>query len=297
MGSLTDVTTRAHGRVVPLRVARSAPKDPWHALLASALDEGAFDPARLDLRDAALVAALLPRFETLATRYFRLEVEGIEHLREQPALYVANHNGGILGPDLVCTLATLWRSLGTDVPLYAMAHDFAMRRVVALGRMLQRVGALRADPRNAREALAAGGSVLVYPGGDLDAYRPFWHRDRIVFGARTGFVRVAQEMRVPIVPIVAHGAHRSAIIVHEGEWLASALGLTRWSRIRRFPVALALPWGVGVGPWVPYFPLPFRIRLRALPPVYPKPGDAPETLRDAVVRAMQRAMDEMARRP
>jgi len=70
--------------------------------------------------------------------------------------------------------------------------------------------------------------VLVYPGGDLDAYRHFDRRHEIVLGRRTGFVRVAQRCRVPIVPIVAHGAHRSAYIFTEGAAIADAIRLRRW---------------------------------------------------------------------
>ena len=55
-----------------------------------------------------------------------LRTQGLEHLRPDPGpvLYVSNHNGGILGPDLFCTLGTLWEALGPDSPPYAMAHDF-----------------------------------------------------------------------------------------------------------------------------------------------------------------------------
>ncbi|AKF06208.1 1-acyl-sn-glycerol-3-phosphate acyltransferase [Sandaracinus amylolyticus] len=266
-----------------------------HALHdALAPDPRGFDPYALDRRDPALVREALPALEWFSRRYVRLRASGLEHLHAAPALLVANHNGGVMGPDLFCTMATLWRTLGADAPLYAMAHDFAMRRVLPLGRLLQRIGAMRADPANALRVLRDGGRVLVYPGGDLDAFRHFRARDRIVFGARVGFVRIAQTARVPIVPIVTQGAHRSALIVHEGEWLARALGLTRWSRLQRFPIALALPWIVAPGPWMPYFPLPFTIRLRVLPPIDAPPDADPAAIRDDVVARMQAAMDDLS---
>jgi 1-acyl-sn-glycerol-3-phosphate acyltransferase len=223
----------------------------------------------------------------------KLETAGVEHVRRAPALFVGNHNGGIMGPDLFCTLPTLWRLLGADAPLYAMAHDFAMRRVRPLGRLLQRAGGMRADPANARRVLARGGMVLVYPGGDLEAFRHFGLRHRIVFGARTGFVRIAQEAGVPIVPIVAQGAHSSSVVLHEGEWLARALGLTAWSRLQRFPIAVGLPWGVGAGPWVPFLPLPLPVRLAVLPPIDAPRDVPPREIQAEVVGRMQRAMDEM----
>lgn len=263
-------------------------------LASLAVSTAPFDPDALDARDPEVVAAVLPRFERLNRLWLRLRVDGREHLRADPTLYVGNHNGGIAGPDLSCTLGTLWRALGPEAPLYALAHDFAMRSLPRVGRLVQALGAIRATPENAHRALASGGSVLVYPGGDLDAFRHFRDRDRVVFGPRTGFVRVAQRAGVPIVPIVAHGAHRSAIIFHEGEALARLLGVDRSLRTPRFPLALSLPWIVGAGPWVPYFPLPFPIRLRILPAMIAPPGADPASIRDAVVDAMQTAMNEMA---
>lgn len=264
------------------------------SFLADAVsDPRPFDPWRLDARDPEAIRLLLPLFDRIRERYLRAEVEGVENLLRGPALFVGNHNGGIMGPDLFCTLSLLWRTLGPEAPLYSMAHDFAMRRFTPLGRVLQRLGALIAHPESARRALRSGGAVLVYPGGDLDAYRAFWKRDRIIFGERSGFVRVARDASVPIVPIVAQGAHRSALIIHEGEWLARALGLRRWSRLERFPVALSLPWIVGAGPWVPYLPLPFKIRIRVLRPISVLRGANVNSVRARIVERMQAALDEL----
>lgn len=255
-----------------------------------------FDPDALDRRDPALVRRLLPVVEWLSTRYLGLEADGMEHLPEGPALLVANHNGGIMGPDLACTMAVLWRALGPEAPLHALAHDFAMRQLTPLGRLLQRIGAIRATRANARRALAAGAKVLVYPGGDLDAYRSFRRRDEIVILPRTGFVEVAREAGVPIVPIVAWGAHRSAVIVREGRRIAAGLRMRGWARLERFPIALALPWGVALGPWVPYLPLPFPIRLRILPPRAVGAGEEAAAVAADVQARMQAALDDLRAR-
>lgn len=255
-----------------------------------------FDPDRLDARDPALIASILPVAAFLNRHYLRLRREGFDRLVREPVLYVGNHNGGIAGPDICCTLGSLWEARGPDAPLYALAHDFMMRHVRPLGALIQRFGALRATPENAIRALRAGAQVLVYPGGDLDAYRHTRRRDEIVLGARTGFVRVAQLANVPIVPIVAHGAHRSAYIFSEGEKIARVIALKRWARLERFPMALALPWGLALGPWLPYLPLPFPIQLRMLTPIAAPINADPEKIREHVRAEMQTALDELARR-
>ncbi len=253
-----------------------------------------YDPDRLDRRDPAFIRALQPVCRALNTHYLRLRCEGLENVLTGACLFVSNHNGGIAGPDLASTMGTLWDTLGPDAPLYALAHDSAMRHLTPFGRLLQRVGAVRACPENALRIFASGGSALVYPGGDLEAYRHSRQRDEIVLGTRSGFVRVAQQANVPIVPIVVHGAHRSAYIFHDGEPIARALRLERWARVRRFPIALALPWGIALGPWMPYLPLPFPIRLRVLSPMRFKANQDPAVAREEVRARMQSALDELA---
>lgn len=253
-----------------------------------------FDSDRLDLRDPELIRRVLPAVERFNRSYLRLRRDGLENIPSGPALYVSNHNGGITGPDLACTLGTLLHVRGVEAPLYALAHDFAMRQVPPAGRVLQRFGAIRACPSNALRALAVGAQVLVYPGGDLEAYRHTRERDRIVLGERTGFVRVAREAGVPIVPIVVHGAHRAAYIFHDGASIARRLRLARWGRLERFPLALALPWGIAVGPWTPYLPLPFPIRLRVLPAIRADRDDDPATVREHVRERMQATLDDLA---
>jgi 1-acyl-sn-glycerol-3-phosphate acyltransferase len=254
-----------------------------------------FDGDSLDARDARLVARVLPIARRFNDKYLRLRVRGVEHLRDEPCVLVSNHNGGIAGPDLSCTLATLWDARGPHAPVYALAHDFAMRQFTPLGAVLQRFGALRASPDNARRVLDRGGQVLVYPGGDLDAYRTSERRDEIVFGARNGFVRVARAASAPILPIVVHGAHRSAWIVSDGEALARAIDLPSWGRLERFPIAFALPWGLALGPWMPYLPLPFPVTLELLPPMYVEDGESDAEARERVRAAMQSSLDRMAR--
>lgn len=253
------------------------------------------DDSLLDARSSALISSTLPLSRALCRHYFRLKVDGAQHIPGGAALYVGNHNNGLAGPDILCTLATLWNTRGPDAPLYALAHDFAMRHVAPVGAVLGRFGGIRATRDNARRALTAGAQVLVYPGGDLEAYRHSRRRDEIVLGPRTGFVRTAQEAGVPLVPVVAQGAHRSALVLSEGEAIARHLRLKQWARLERFPVALALPWGLAVGPWLPWLPLPLPIRLRFLPPRVVPPDADPAAVRDGLRAEMQCALDDLAR--
>jgi 1-acyl-sn-glycerol-3-phosphate acyltransferase len=256
-----------------------------------------FDADELDARDPDWIARVLPLFRWYTQRYVGLRASGLELLGQEPTLLVANHNGGICGPDLPATLATLWDRLGPEAPLHALAHDFAMRQLTPLGRLLQKFGALRASPENARRALARGGQVLVYPGGDLEAYRHFSRRNSIVLGRRRGYLRIARELGVPIQPIVVQGAHRSALVLSEGRGIARLAKLHAWARLERFPIALCAPWGVALGPWLPYLPLPLPLRLQVLPKIWVRPSEDIEQAHARIVQSMQSTLTNLSRTP
>ena len=156
-----------------------------------------------------------------------------------------------------------------------------MRHFTLFGAALQRFGAPARVSVERHRALDGGAQVLVYPGGDLEAYRTTARRNEIILGERTGFVRVAQQAGVPIVPIVAHGAHRSAYILTDGERIARASGSKRWARLERFPVALALPWGSRSARGRRTCRCLSR-SLRVLPPIAAPAGADPAAVREQV---------------
>ena len=79
-----------------------------------------------------------------------------------------------------------------------------------------------ASPENAQQALDAGAALLVYPGGDYEVHRPIWERNKVDFDGRKGFIRLALEADVPIVPVVSIGGQETALFLSRGERLARA---------------------------------------------------------------------------
>ena len=68
---------------------------------------------------------------------------------------------------------------------------------------LRKYGTVAASPRQRRARRStSGAALLVYPGGDYEVHRPIWERNRVDFGGRKGFIRLALEQDVPIVPVV-----------------------------------------------------------------------------------------------
>jgi len=257
------------------------------------------DPDQINDLDAEMVELCLPAIDLLQ-RYFRAEVHGIDRIPGGPALLVGNHNAGITFMDPFF-LGTAWyRHAGPDDPLHYLAHD-AMVRIPALGNFLMRGGAIRASHHAADAAFDAGHKVVVFPGGNYEAFRPFRDRHKVDFGGRTGFVRLALRNRVPIVPVLHIGGHETFVVLRRGQRLAKLLGVKKYLRSDAFPLFLGLPWGIGVGP-VFHLPLPAKVLVEAGHPIPlddygPEALDDRSTLRaisDKVQHRLQQMMDRRA---
>ncbi len=135
-----------------------------------------------------------------------------------------------------------------------------------LGTWLRRLGALPAHPDVARAALRRGASVLVYPGGDEDVFRPWSKRNRIRLAQRTGFVRLALQERVPVQPVVSIGGHETVFVATDGRRLAGTLGLERF-RLKALPLVIGPPWGVSPGDSLLHLPLPAKITVQVGEPI------------------------------
>jgi 1-acyl-sn-glycerol-3-phosphate acyltransferase len=140
--------------------------------------------------------------------------------------------------------------------------------------------------------------VLVYPGGDREAFRPFTERHRIVLAGRKGFVKLALRAGVPIVPLVSVGLHESFIVLTRGDRMAEKLGLKKLLRTEVMPIGLGLPWGLFPA-FFPFLPVPTHIDMRFLEPITldgdPEDDDLLAEGYDRVLSAMQEAMDELSR--
>jgi len=264
--------------------------------LLDAVEEGAGH--RSDRLDAALV-----NFRRLVIdfvrRYNRLQIELEDTSFAEPVLFVANHGfGGIFDLNVLAVGAAL-EELRLDRPVTFLTHQLAW--TLGVGRLIEHFGARPASYDSAHEAFAEKHHVVVFPGGDLDAFKSWSDRNQIVFGGRSGFARLAIEQKVPIIPIVTAGAGESLVVLADGERLARVLRLDKLLRLKALPITVSLPWGVNIGGvgLLPYLPLPTKLHTRVLGRIEPRPGEDAEAFAERVHVAMQDALTDMTvdRRP
>lgn len=258
------------------------------------------DPDDIGGLEPRLIQDLSPLIDVLARLYFRLEIQGMDRVPKGRTLMVGNHNAGITFLEPIGMGARWYLERGTEDPLYFLVHD-AMVALPLLRNFLLSTGCVRASHQNADRLLARGKKVMVFPGGNLEAFRPFRRRYRITFGGKTGFIRLALRHQVSITPVVLVGGHETFFVLHDGQSLAKLLRLNKLVRSETCALFLGLPWGVGFGP-IFHLPLPAKSTIRFLDPI-PLNGYAPSDAgnREAVLEiynkvtgVMQAAVDEIA---
>ncbi len=273
-------------------------------------------------RDPRYIERLIQIAGPSVRRWFRPEVRGFEGVGAGPCLVVANHN--IAAPWEVFVLLEAWvRELGVERPAFGLAHRFGFL-LPGVRDLLRRVGAIPATHEAAHEALAAGAALIVFPGGNGEAARPFWRRDRCEFGGHKGWARIALAAGVPVVPVSIVGSHAVNPVLASSELLAWITLARPLLHIRRLPVTLAQilaagavlgagaallpPWAAGVlafgaltSPLIFLPLLPSKIEVRVGAPVDPR-AVLPEGLRgeaavdalyDLVVARLQAGMDAL----
>src|SRR4051794_28886754 len=253
--------------------------------------------ADLDERDPDYIRERLPGIWLLASLYFRGEVRGLGNIPEEgPVLLVGNHSGGNLTPDTGVFTLAFNAYFGVERPFYQLAHNLVLS-MPGLS-FLRKFGTVAASPSNAQQALDEGAALLVYPGGDYEVHRPIWERHKVDFNGRKGFIRLALEHDVPIVPVVAIGGQETLLFLSRGETLAKLLMLDKLFRLKVLPISIGAPWGLIVGDMFGHLPLPAKIVVEALPCIHLREefGDKPDLdeVYTEVLARMQAALDALA---
>jgi 1-acyl-sn-glycerol-3-phosphate acyltransferase len=205
-------------------------------------------------------------------------------------LLVGNHSGGNMTPDTIIFTLAFSTYFGVERAFYQLAHNLVLA-MPALG-SLRKFGTVAASPANSRKALESGAALLVYPGGDYEVHRPTWEGNRVDFANRQGFIRLALEQNVPIVPVVSIGGQQTALFLSRGERLARLLALDRLFRLKVLPISLAVPWGLNVGDMLGHIPLPAKITIETLPAIDLRAEFGPDPDTDEVYDHLQRLMQD-----
>jgi hypothetical protein len=147
-----------------------------------------------------------------------------------------------------------------------------------LRRLIDDLGFLAGEGPEIEAAIARGEHIFTTPGGTREGCRSVRHRYRVNWGRRTGYLRLALEHGLPIVPVATHGTDDAFIGLNDGYTWGKRLGVPK-----------GLPAWIGfglVGMWPLAIPFPVKFRQRVGPPIERSElGVDDPTDRDALLRA------------
>jgi 1-acyl-sn-glycerol-3-phosphate acyltransferase len=240
---------------------------------ASDLPDGGHDPHFLE--------RAAPLLEFLWSRYFRVRLLGIENVPDTgAALLVGNHSGGI-PYDGAMLLYALYRDHPRHRRVRPLIANFAFR-AGWMANVVARIGGVRASTETALPLLGAGELVAVFPEGLKGVGKLYRERYRLARFGRGGFVRLARQAQVPLLPVAIVGAEEIHPVIGKITRLAGPLGLPY------IPITPTFPW---LGP-LGLLPVPTKWTIQIGSPVAPPAiGDEAGTAR--VAESVRTCIDGM----
>jgi len=180
------------------------------------VDEFGYDPV-YELK-------VLPIFDFLYDRYFRVEVHGVENVpRDGRCLLVANHSGTLPLDGIMLRMAVR-REHPAHREVRWLAEDVIFH-FPFLGSFTNRMGAVRACQENAERLLAHEALVAVFPEGLKGIGKLFRDRYRLQRFGRGGFVKLGLRTSTPVVPVAIVGGEETNPMLTRIEYLTRALGI------------------------------------------------------------------------
>ncbi|MGH9391303.1 MAG: lysophospholipid acyltransferase family protein [Vicinamibacteria bacterium] len=213
--------------------------------LPSRLNSYGYDPWGMNPRSARgglLIFGLLYRY------YFRVSNFGLANLPPGGFLLIGNHSGQIALDAAMIAMACLLEARPPRI-VRGMG-EYWLPSVPFLSVFMHRYGSVVGTPENCLKLLARGECVIVMPEGVRGTNKLFSERYKLQrFGP--GFMRMALEARVPIVPVSLIGAEEQAPGLANLKRVGKLLGMPA------FPVTLTWPH---LGP-LGLIPFPVKYRI------------------------------------
>ena len=178
---------------------------------------------------------ILPILDFLYNRYFRVRVEGAEHVPETGRAMVVSNHSGALPLDGLMLRQAIRRTHSAARDVRWLAEDFSFY-LPFIGVAMNRVGAVRACQENGERLLNKGHITCVFPEGAEGIKKLYRERYRLQRFGRGGFVRLALKTGSPIIPCAIVGGEETNPILFRFDNLSKLVGLDYLPITPTFPL-------------------------------------------------------------
>ena len=207
--------------------------------------------------DVAFRQRLEPLFDMLFQKYWRVEIEGLEHVPADGAgVLVANH-AGLLPFDALMVMHALEHYHPTGRTVRFLIEDWFYHFPV-ISVLINRLGMVRASSDNAHRLLREQQLIGVFPEGDKGISKPYTQRYRLQRFGRGGTVRLCMQTGAPAIPMAIVGSEEAYPLLGRSKLAARLTGLPL------FPLTPLFPW---LGP-LGFVPMPSKWVIRFEEPIH-----------------------------
>jgi 1-acyl-sn-glycerol-3-phosphate acyltransferase len=215
----------------------------------SALSHAEFDDFGMDKSFIAFGSRTL--FDFLARRYWRVEVEGLEHVPREGRGVLAGIHRGLVAWDGVMVLHTLAQQLAR-YPRF-LVHPTGFRFPFVFD-VTTKLGGVLACQENADYVLEHDELLGIFPEGIRGTFQLYREAYQLRKFGRHDFVKIALRHGAPIIPFVVLGSAETYPILGKVDW-------GWWKRKTEWPFFPITPQ------MFPFFPLPLpsKWRIKFLP--------------------------------
>lgn len=198
-----------------------------------------------DMDQETVVYKILPHLlMEIVTRYFRVDVEGIEKIPPTGrALMIANHSG-CYGFDAL----VLAHEMTKYKRLPRILTHYLWFQTKITSNPMEKLGFIEANTDNGLKYLERNQLVVLFPEGEHGNFKPTSKAYRLQEFKR-GFIRMALKTQSPIIPVLVIGAEESHINLRK-------LKFTKYFK------GLILPLPLNV------IPLPIKWKILVFDPIY-----------------------------
>lgn len=196
-------------------------------------------------RETVLYKLLPHFFLELMKTYFRVQVEGAEHLPKRGRALITPNHSGVSGFDAMVLHHEITRAVGRYPRV--LTHQFwFLTKTTAIP--ANRLGFVEATAENGIKALNKNQLVVLFPEGAHGNFKPS-SRAYQLQEFRRGFIRMALQTGAPIIPTLILGAEETHVNL-------SRLKLSKFLRGLVLPLPLNL------------LPLPSKWKIIFLEPIH-----------------------------
>jgi 1-acyl-sn-glycerol-3-phosphate acyltransferase len=193
---------------------------------------------------------LFPWLVKIMEKYFKCEIQGIDHVPDKEKIILVSNHAGILPWDAIMIQTAILKSHPARRLVRPLMEDFVFS-IPFLSVFMRRIGAVSACQENAEQLLDAGELILTFPEGIKGLSKTYFKKYEIQRFGRGGLIKLALRTSSSIIPVAVKGSEESSPLLFKVE---------KFSSLHGFPFIPVTPTFPVLGP-LGLVPLPVKWKI------------------------------------